>query len=332
MRRRGFTLIELLVVIAIIAVLIALLLPAVQAAREAARRSQCTNNMKQIGLALHNYASTNNCFPSARPGDDPTQNDSNAQSTWVSLLSNLEQSALSNAWNFALTYNDPSVAPAYAASCIPAVDTTVAMTNLNVFNCPTDVRQQPFINQSTSTRNDIPHVANLAMSSYSVCVGPLGPPSTGADSIGQYTTPDVKHLNLGFADYGVPRRLKAFPDGMSNTFAVGETAYDNDGSWYGSAQKNCTGLNAMFNAWTITLRHSSNFRSTKNPPNTLPGVGFSGGGACGTNGAFGSRHAGGLNMLMADGSVRFVKNTISLQTWWALSTRAGAEVISADSY
>ncbi len=153
--------------------------------------------------------------------------------------------------------------------------------------------EQPYINQSTSTRNDIPHVAQLAISSYSVCVGPLGPPSTGADAIAQYTTTDVKHLNLGFADYGIPRRLKGFPDGMSNTFAVGETAYDNDGSWYGAAQKNCTGLNPMFNAWTITLRHSSNFRSTKNPPNTLPGVGYSGGtAACGTNAAFGSRHAG----------------------------------------
>jgi prepilin-type N-terminal cleavage/methylation domain-containing protein/prepilin-type processing-associated H-X9-DG protein len=336
MRRRGFTLIELLVVIAIIAVLIALLLPAVQAAREAARRSQCTNNLKQIGLALHNYMSTNNCFPSARPADDPNQNDSNAQSTWVSLLGSLEQQALFNAWNFQLTYNDPSVAAAYASSCLPFVDSTVAATNLSVFTCTSDIRTLPFINQSGSGRNDIPHMAQLAISSYSVCVGPLGPPSTGADSIGQYTTTDVKHLNLGFADYGPPRRTKSFPDGMSNTLAVGETAYNNDGSWYGAAQKACSGVNPMFNAWTVTLRHSSNFRSTKNPPNMLPGLGFggtgSGSGACGTNAVFGSMHSGGLNFLMADGSARFIKNTINLQTWWALSTRAGAEVISADSY
>jgi prepilin-type N-terminal cleavage/methylation domain-containing protein/prepilin-type processing-associated H-X9-DG protein len=336
MRRRGFTLIELLVVIAIIAVLIALLLPAVQAAREAARRAQCVNNLKQMGLALHNYLSTNNCFPGGRPGSDPNNagsdlaNDSNAASTWVSLLPGLEQQAMFNAWNFQVQFNDPTVDANYR--CFPAADSTVAMTNLSVFNCPTDVRQLPFINQSASTRNDIPHLAQLAISSYSVCVGPLGPPSTGGDSIGQYTTGDVKHLNLGFADYGPPRRSKSFPDGMSNTFAVGETTYDNDGSWYGSVQKNCGGVNSMFNAWTITLRHSSNFRSTKNPPNTLPGVGFSGGGACGTNAAFGSMHSGGLNFLMADGSARFVKNSISLPTWWALSTRAGAEVISADSY
>src|SRR5438067_386874 len=100
MRRRGFTLIELLVVIAIIAVLIALLLPAVQAAREAARRAQCVNNLKQLGLALHNYHSINNIFPSGRPGDDPSHNDSNAASNWVSTLPQMEQQQMFNAWNF----------------------------------------------------------------------------------------------------------------------------------------------------------------------------------------------------------------------------------------
>ena len=339
MRRRGFTLIELLVVIAIIAVLIALLLPAVQAAREAARRSQCTNNMKQLGLSLHNYHSGNNCFPSGRPADDPINNDSNAQSTWVSALNYLEQQPMYNAWNFLLTWNDPSVSPVYANSCIPAANSTVGGTKLSVFLCPTDVTQLPYMNTLASTRNDIPHVAQLGLSSYSVCVGVLGPPSTGADAIAlygvSYSTSDVKHLNEGFADYGLPKKMKSFPDGTSNTFAVGETAYDNDGSWYGTQIANCTGVNPMFNAWSITLRHSSNFRATKNPLNTLPGYGYGGivgGSICGTNAAFGSRHSGGANFLMVDGSVRFIKNSISIPVWWALSTRNDGEVISSDSY
>jgi prepilin-type N-terminal cleavage/methylation domain-containing protein/prepilin-type processing-associated H-X9-DG protein len=332
MRRRGFTLIELLVVIAIIAVLIALLLPAVQAAREAARRSQCINNLKQLGLALHNYHSTNDCFPAGRPGDDPNNNDSNAMSMWVSVLGALEQQPLLNAWNFNLAWNDPTVSAVYAASCIPAANSTVAVTNLNVFICPTDIRVNPFISTANSGRNDIPHVAQIAISSYATCAGVLGANNTGADTFGQYSSTDVKHLNNGFADYGVPKKIKSFPDGTSNTFAAGEVTYNNDGSWYGVAQKGCSGANPMFNAWSTNLRMGSNFRVTKNPLNTLPGVGYSAGGACGTNAPFGSRHTGGANFLFADGSVRFIKNSISLPVYYALSTRNEGEVISSDQY
>jgi prepilin-type N-terminal cleavage/methylation domain-containing protein/prepilin-type processing-associated H-X9-DG protein len=330
MRRRGFTLIELLVVIAIIAVLIALLLPAVQAAREAARRSSCVNNMKQMGLALHNYHNIHDTFPNSRPGDDPNNNDSNAMSMWVSLLPQLEQQQMFNAWNFSLAFNDPAVSPVYAASCIPATNTTVAGSSLNVFDCPSDIRKQPYGNTSNSGRNDIPKVAQLGLSSYAPCAGVCGPPSTGSDSIGGYTVTDVKHQNDGFADYGIPHKIRDFLDGTSNTIAVGETAYNNDGSWYGIQVTACGGFNAMFNAWSISLRHASNFRETKNPLNTLPGKGF--GGTCGTNGAFGSLHPGGANFLFADGSVRFIKNTISLPIYWAISTRADGEVVSADSF
>ncbi|AGA30672.1 DUF1559 domain-containing protein [Singulisphaera acidiphila] len=333
MMRRGFTLIELLVVIAIIAVLIALLLPAVQAAREAARRSQCSNNLKQLGLALHNYHEVGGTFPSARPGNDIGNNDSNAMSLWVSVLPQLEQQSLVNAWNFQLTFNDPGVSGVYAASCIPLAQTTVSSTTLAVFVCPSDIRQQPSFSTTNSGRNDIPHVANLAPSSYSSCAGSLGGANSGSDSYGPYATPDIKHNNNGFADYGVPHRIRSFIDGTSNTFAVGETTYDNDGSWYGTQVGNCSGAKNQFNVWTITLRLGSNFRTTRNPLNTLPGTGLSSGGnPCGMNNAFGSRHSGGANFLFVDGSVRFIKNSINLATYQALSSRGDGEVISSDSY
>jgi prepilin-type processing-associated H-X9-DG protein len=252
-------------------------------------------------------------------------------SMWVVLLGHLEQQPLSNAWNFSLSWNDPTVSAMYGPSCIVAANTTVAVTNINVFNCPTDVRAQSTYSTTGSGRNDIPKAANLALSSYSPSAGVNGPPNVGADTFGRYTTPDVKHLNNGFADYGIPRRLKTILDGTSNTIAVGEVTYDNDGSWY-ATQPTCSGFNPQFNAWTISLRLGSNFRVTRNPMNTLPGLGTSAGGVCGQNSAFGSRHTGGANFLFADGSVKFLKNSISMPVYWALSTRAEGEVISSDSY
>ncbi|MBX6313672.1 MAG: DUF1559 domain-containing protein [Isosphaeraceae bacterium] len=333
MHRRGFTLIELLVVIAIIGVLIALLLPAVQAAREAARRAQCTNNLKQMGLALHNYHDINDRFPNARPGDDPTRNDSNAMSLWVVLLPQLEQQPLFNAWNFNLSFNDPSVDPVYAPTCIPIAHSTVAATTLAFFNCPSD-NHDPFYNTAVSGngRNDIPRLPQLAVSTYAVNAGTGGPPDCCTDNTPPYNVGDLKHNNNGFADYGFPHGVRDFVDGTSNTIAVGETAYNNDGKWYGVQVGRCSGFNSSFNVWTITLRHGTNFRGPKNPPNTLPGIGISSGGICGMNGAFGSRHPGGVNFLFADGSVRFMKNSININTYRGICTRNGNEVISSDAY
>ncbi len=330
-RRGGFTLIELLVVIAIIAVLIALLLPAVQSAREAARRAQCVNNLKQMGLALHNYHSASNTFPNGRPGDDPNNNDSNAMSNWVVLLPQLEQQTMFNAWNFNLSFNDPAVSAVYAITCIPAAHTTVAASPLSMFNCPSDPRNST-VSIAGTGRNDIPQVT-VAISSYANSAGTGGPPDCCTDNTPPWNVGDLKHKNNGFADYGYCHSMVDFLDGTSNTLAVGETAYANDAKWYGRQTSSCSGVNLAFNAWSVTLRSSSNFRSTKNPLNTLPGYGIANGGnPCGTNGAFGSRHAGGGNFLWADGHVSFVKNSVNYRIFQGLATRDFGEVISADSY
>jgi len=133
MRRRGFTLIELLVVIAIIAVLIALLLPAVQAAREAARRSQCTNNLKQLGIAVHNYHDVGGSFPGNYSDGTCCSNPSRYGWT-ISILPQMEQGPLYNAYNFALP-ND-----IYAVGGAAVVEnSTVRVTMLNAYICPSDI-------------------------------------------------------------------------------------------------------------------------------------------------------------------------------------------------
>jgi prepilin-type N-terminal cleavage/methylation domain-containing protein/prepilin-type processing-associated H-X9-DG protein len=323
-RRSGFTLIELLVVIAIIAVLIALLLPAVQAAREAARRAQCVNNLKQIGLALHNYHSTNDKFPAGRPnytgGVAGVGNDWDAHSGFVALLSTMEGGSLYNAWNFNIWFGSSAatLAPYVINS---AFNTTVAFSKVNSFLCPSD-NSSLTVDLTGTGRNDVPKVnANfLAVGSYAFCAGSL--PSTNGS---------FKGLNNGFAHYcyNGPNGLRDITDGSSNTLAVGETIY-NDGI-YPPNTNNAAG--GFFNAWSVNLRWSSTFRATTMPLNMPPGQGYGlypSNGTC--NGAFGSRHSGGANFLMADGSVRFMKNSVSLSVYQALSTINYGEVISSDSY
>jgi len=354
----GFTLIELLVVISIIAVLIALLLPAVQSAREAARRAQCVNNLKQIGLALHNYHSANNSFPmGASASKNPVNagdSSGNACIAWMGwsahalMLPYLEQSPLYNAANF---YFDP------IDSASAAFNSTVVNTKINSFLCPSDGNAgQSFTNsyyasEGTSTRADAGTSTN-----------PCGVSSQSS---------------TGLFYYSVANNISGASDGTSNTVAFSEGLVGNNGvlrqrwvtgvnlgsgsGFYDANQdivttmstlQQCSSafLTATANAglssdrgqtWAWGAESMTMFNTIVPPSSTQYTFGQCrfGCNTCGTQSADHSQitnahsnHSGGANVLLADGSVRFIKGSVALQTWWALGTKANGEVISGDSY
>jgi prepilin-type N-terminal cleavage/methylation domain-containing protein/prepilin-type processing-associated H-X9-DG protein len=337
-RPRGFTLIELLVVIAIIAVLIALLLPAVQAAREAARRAQCTNNLKQVGLALSNYEGTHGCIVSgyvsstvpltvgAVPGynPDPQTLDNGPGWGWLALLLPfVEQAPLYNAANVNL--------PTWVAD-----NATAVAVQLNVYLCPSANNPTPTCQMVDANLNLLP-VANqlFARANYQYNMGwndtSITPPNTN------YDDPVLGCNGPIYRNSGV--KYAAVTDGLSNTvFASEKTPYLADATWVGiipgyrhfaynafaSAGTGGLGVNYDYPG-AILASHSgpSLYESPRviHPPNS----------PLGHTDEFFSRHPGGANVLMGDGSVRFIKQSINLLTWQSLSSRAVGEVISADS-
>jgi prepilin-type N-terminal cleavage/methylation domain-containing protein/prepilin-type processing-associated H-X9-DG protein len=342
-RRRGFTLIELLVVIAIIAVLIALLLPAVQAAREAARRAQCVNNLKQIGLGVMNYESANGSFP---PGEKGC-----CWGTWhVFILPFVEQQAMFNSWN-SMGSNVPS-GGAYDSYLRYAggANSTVTNSRVNVYQCPTDPN-------GSVVRTGPP---TTTFGNYAVNYGNGSQAQNAAIPIQIPSLPATKSLFLGapFTDVGCPAiddtgyatnfavltvtPIAGIVDGTSNTLmaselligAQGATLADLHGfTWWGPSA-----------SFTAVLTPNSTFQDSMGnggcptsgiiniPCNT--GVTNTGGGLTETSVYLGARskHAGGVNAVMCDGSVRFFKNSINIQTWQAVSTTKGSEVISADAF
>jgi prepilin-type N-terminal cleavage/methylation domain-containing protein/prepilin-type processing-associated H-X9-DG protein len=352
--RRGFTLIELLVVIAIIAVLIALLLPAVQAAREAARRAQCTNNLKQIGVALHNYASANK--DSLPWGDGPWWNEWSAHTM---LLPYLEQTPLYNSINFgnALPFggnpfniNNP-------------INTTATYTRVAAFSCPSDPDR---LTDPNGHNNYMDNSGSGANSMYAGIAGTLG---WNGPVAGPFIYSDNGTVNtFGGTFIG----LQAITDGLSNTAAFSErikaigsnfgnntAPFDNgkptssistppnvptsqemlpqayyqvciamaptpapggqdwanfvddniSGAIWVSGQPSCTRYVHIMppNSWTcrsgLQMSHVAN-----------------------------SYHPGAVNLLACDGSVKVIKSTVNVKTWWALGSRAANEVISSDQY
>jgi prepilin-type N-terminal cleavage/methylation domain-containing protein/prepilin-type processing-associated H-X9-DG protein len=344
--KRGFTLIELLVVIAIIAVLIALLLPAVQAAREAARRSQCVNNLKQIGLGLHNYHQTNDRFPIGGACNQGVAGQNcviwNGMSAQAQMLGFMEQAQIYNSINF--SWGGPGAAI--------AVNQTAWQTKINTFLCPSDG------NAGTAVSNN----GNPNINSYN----------------GSFGTTSVSYsgTSTGLFSYNTTYGIRDVTDGTSNTIAFGEMLVGDPtnnsskktngimsvGSVVQYADVNQVGVaalmagdllncsnaylsattgsnmnNSVGSMWIIGTLGDTMF-NTIVPPNSTQ---FQWGACKQTGGGWAegmsyanasSRHSGGANFLFADGSVKFVKASVSMQTYWALGTRANGEVISSDAF
>jgi prepilin-type N-terminal cleavage/methylation domain-containing protein/prepilin-type processing-associated H-X9-DG protein len=299
MRRRGFTLIELLVVIAIIGVLIALLLPAVQSAREAARRAQCTNNLKQLGLALHNYENSVGAFPYGANAY-PTKLGGN----WaIFILPTLEQGPLYNAFNFSLATNDTTNA-----------NLTVAKTIVNAFICPSDpgagVPLKSGRDEIASTMG-LWYPGNMGNTNMDNLVPYCPPtsPNAGWCSVSNWGNSSGNVIGF-FARAAICQRIAGVTDGMSNTLMVGETLPDH-----------CK--------WMNVFTHNFPMSATSIPLNLLDeknaGIYYR---SCG----YKSRHSGGANFLMGDGSTRFIKQSINYQVYNGLGSAAGGEVIAADQF
>jgi prepilin-type N-terminal cleavage/methylation domain-containing protein/prepilin-type processing-associated H-X9-DG protein len=293
-RSRGFTLIELLVVIAIIGVLLALILPAVQQAREAARRGQCKNNLKQIGLALQNYHASRNTFP---PGYvsayDSSGNDTGPGWGWgVMILPELEQSPLQNS----ITFTQPIEAVTNAA---PRVVT------LSVSLCPSDSVETPWTAvMRDALGNPTATICQVAASNY---IGVFGVREPGIDGDGVF----FRNSFIG---------IKNITDGTSTTMLVGERSQKwCEATWVGAVTNaqlfpppGSPAVPFPENAAGMVLGHTF-----EGPPNS-PGL------ECND---FSSQHSGGAHFVFADGHVQFISTSINKLVFRALSTRAGGEPI-----
>ncbi len=324
---RGFTLIELLVVIAIIAVLIALLLPAVQQAREAARRSSCKNNLKQLGLALHNYESTFSMFPASRINlSSPV----NFQRTWVTgCLPYLDQAPLYNLYNANLNWYDVANDPA-------------TLTELPTIVCPSASGRQStpssalYSAVTSAARTDTPAWGLSDYGSINAVRNGMNVAAGGASwGLREYDG------GLGRGPNGVT--LGKFQDGLSNTMLVGEDAGRPTLYNFRKPAKNPRSGVSFGTDWTgdgwgwadINNGFSLDGTGTNGVPNNTSGSGTvtiaPGGGRCFINcsndSEFYSFHTGGVHTLMGDGAVRFLSENIDGQTLVALATRFKGDIV-----
>ena len=321
-RHRAFTLIELLVVIAIIAVLISLLLPAVQSAREAARRAQCLNNLKQLGIALHNYHDTVGAFP---PGylslKDPVTFDNDGPGWgWASFsLGQMEQAPVYNSINFVLGIEFPA-------------NQTARLTVLDSFLCPTDAwRQDAFTVLDSTTTGTTPGapICDVTSSNYVGSVGTGDPSSLYPYIIDDDNTPPGRDNGNGLFFRNRSIKIANITDGTSQTFAVGERSQNlSRATWTGAVTNAAVPLvllqgGAGFDpegGGALVLSHTGE----NHGPNAPSGLAHSD--------QYWSMHPGGANFLFADGSVRFIKEQVGFTIFQALATRQGNEILSADAF
>jgi prepilin-type N-terminal cleavage/methylation domain-containing protein len=293
--KRGFTLVELLVVIAIIGILIALLLPAVQAAREAARRMACSNNLKQIGLAIHNYEQANKCMPvswSYRPGYPA---DVGKRRSWtVMILPYLEKSTIYTKIDMTQTM-------------LVAPNLPLIQENLEVVLCASDGNARKPLKRTDAAANIV-----LALTSYAGCVGDHYnnvdegngyPPRYGNGSIDAATTRGV------LSRYGYSAPFADITDGLSRTFAVGEVVP----SW--CVWQDWGHQSFATTAYPLNYRNRDFAMGVLPPTDANNSIGFR------------SLHASGAQFAFCDASVQFINEAIDVLIYRALASRAGREIV-----
>jgi prepilin-type N-terminal cleavage/methylation domain-containing protein/prepilin-type processing-associated H-X9-DG protein len=363
--RPGFTLIELLVVIAIIGVLIALLLPAVQAAREAARRAQCTNNLKQLGLALHNYHQTHEVFPGAYNASR-LAGSIGFGGAWGSfspqsmLLPFMEQNQIYNAINFNWISQGDQTGASYG---LVQINSTAIRTRVGNFLCPSAPlpRNTGFFGVNAPGNN---YFASFGASAGFAGTWNNGPPTglfqylgaplgvrdvldgtsntvafgewrTGDFNTNQMSIQDVVNIGVTVNGFGAndpnsnmpygAAALQAFIQQCRTTWAPVPAGADNRPNRSFIGEQWITG---------IPGRSLGNLLLPPNPQGIPNCMTCQGCGDFDSPGMFGlsSLHPGGANICLGDGSVRFLKNTTQLNIVWAIGTREGGEVVSADQY
>ena len=311
--RAGFTLIELLVVIAIIAILVALLLPAVQQAREAARRSSCKNNLKQLGLALHNYHDVHRVFPSGWIGanasghhtgmDSPDLTGFNNGLGWgTMLLPFLEQSPLYSQFNSTLPLTD--------AANTPHIDEVLA-----AFQCPSDPKPGTAAIEDEDTNS-----FTMGTSNY---MGVFGTRELHECEIGNGVTATEQCRSNGTLYHNSKVSIRDLTDGTTNTLIIGErtTYYENLN----------TKADPFFGVWAGLVPNSEGSAERflghceHNPNHAAQKDGS--GNSLGDAGDFGSSHTGGSQFVLGDGSVRFISENIDNQTYQNLSIISDGNVI-----